>query len=186
MGAHASKDTVQTQHANIDLNASSTSVESKMPEAERQSVDIVKQPAILASADMAAQPEGVVTSTDESTADSSDDQGTPPIHPVQGTKTPSDSSLGSNTTVGNGFSVEGFIAKILDSIKSSATTTPSIGIINSALAKSRSFVLKNSEVISICQHARSILLTQPTLLEVSAPIKVVGDVRGFFDACIYQ
>jgi serine/threonine-protein phosphatase PP1 catalytic subunit len=38
--------------------------------------------------------------------------------------------------------------------------------------------LKNAEIIAICAAAREVLLTQPALLELSAPVKIVGDVHG--------
>lgn len=44
--------------------------------------------------------------------------------------------------------------------------------------KTRSVVLKNSEITQICQMAREIFLSQPSLLELSPPVKVVGDVHG--------
>ncbi|RDW42481.1 Metallo-dependent phosphatase-like protein [Yarrowia lipolytica] len=40
--------------------------------------------------------------------------------------------------------------------------------------------LKNSEIALICRRARSILLSQPTLLELLPPVKIVGDVHGQF------
>lgn len=42
----------------------------------------------------------------------------------------------------------------------------------------RSFCLKSPEIAVICQAAREIFLSQPTLLELSPPVKVVGDVHG--------
>ena len=38
--------------------------------------------------------------------------------------------------------------------------------------------LKNAEITAICQAAREIFLSQPALLELSAPVKIVGDVHG--------
>ena len=38
--------------------------------------------------------------------------------------------------------------------------------------------LKNAEITAICQSVREIFLTQPALLELSAPVKIVGDVHG--------
>ncbi|RXG46914.1 hypothetical protein VDGE_06057 [Verticillium dahliae] len=38
--------------------------------------------------------------------------------------------------------------------------------------------LKNAEIVAICQRAREVLLTQPALLELDAPVKIVGDVHG--------
>lgn len=38
--------------------------------------------------------------------------------------------------------------------------------------------LKNAEIIAICSAAREVLLSQPALVELSAPVKIVGDVHG--------
>lgn len=43
---------------------------------------------------------------------------------------------------------------------------------------SKSLCLKTSEVAQICTHAREIFLKQPTLIELSPPVKIVGDVHG--------
>ncbi|KAL1391111.1 serine/threonine-protein phosphatase PP-Z [Phyllosticta capitalensis] len=38
--------------------------------------------------------------------------------------------------------------------------------------------LKNAEIFAICQAARELFMTQPALLELSPPVKIVGDVHG--------
>lgn len=38
--------------------------------------------------------------------------------------------------------------------------------------------LKNAEITAICNAARELFLSQPALLELSPPVKVVGDVHG--------
>ena len=38
--------------------------------------------------------------------------------------------------------------------------------------------LKNAEIMAVCSAARELFLSQPALLELSAPVKVVGDVHG--------
>jgi serine/threonine-protein phosphatase PP1 catalytic subunit len=38
--------------------------------------------------------------------------------------------------------------------------------------------LKNAEITAICTAAREVLLSQPALLELSPPVKIVGDVHG--------
>lgn len=40
--------------------------------------------------------------------------------------------------------------------------------------------LKESEITSLCNHARDVFLDQPTLLEIEAPVKICGDVHGQF------
>ncbi|GJJ69441.1 serine/threonine-protein phosphatase PP1 catalytic subunit [Entomortierella parvispora] len=43
---------------------------------------------------------------------------------------------------------------------------------------SKSICLKNSEILFICQMAREVFLSQPTLIELNAPVKIVGDIHG--------
>lgn len=38
--------------------------------------------------------------------------------------------------------------------------------------------LRNAEITAICSAVREILLSQPALIELSAPVKIVGDVHG--------
>lgn len=42
----------------------------------------------------------------------------------------------------------------------------------------KSVCLKNPEITALCQAAREVFLSQPTLIELSPPVKVVGDVHG--------
>ncbi|KAF9963393.1 serine/threonine protein phosphatase Pzh1 [Mortierella alpina] len=43
---------------------------------------------------------------------------------------------------------------------------------------SKSICLKNSEILFICHQARDAFLSQPTLIELNAPVKIVGDIHG--------
>ena len=38
--------------------------------------------------------------------------------------------------------------------------------------------LKNAEIFAICSAAREVFLSQPALLELSPPVKIVGDIHG--------
>lgn len=38
--------------------------------------------------------------------------------------------------------------------------------------------LKNAEITALCSAAREVLLSQPALIELSAPVKIVGDIHG--------
>lgn len=38
--------------------------------------------------------------------------------------------------------------------------------------------LKNAEILAVCMAAREVFLSQPTLIELSPPVKIVGDVHG--------
>lgn len=49
---------------------------------------------------------------------------------------------------------------------------------------SKSLCLKNSEITAICMAARDIFLSQPTLIELSPPVKIVGDVHGQYSDLI--
>ncbi|SPO02316.1 probable serine/threonine protein phosphatase-z-like [Cephalotrichum gorgonifer] len=42
----------------------------------------------------------------------------------------------------------------------------------------KSVCLKNAEIVAICLRAREVFLSQPALLELDAPVKIVGDVHG--------
>ncbi len=56
----------------------------------------------------------------------------------------------------------------------------------------KNVVLKNAEIVAICTAVREVFLSQPTLLELSAPVKIVGDIHGqytdllrLFEMCGY-
>jgi serine/threonine-protein phosphatase PP1 catalytic subunit len=49
---------------------------------------------------------------------------------------------------------------------------------------SKSLCLKNAEIVAVCQAARDVFLSQPTLIELSPPVKVVGDVHGQYSDLI--
>jgi len=40
--------------------------------------------------------------------------------------------------------------------------------------------MSEAEVKAVCQMSRQIFLEQPMLLELAAPIKIVGDIHGQF------
>ncbi|KAJ6509515.1 Metallo-dependent phosphatase-like protein [Mycena vitilis] len=49
---------------------------------------------------------------------------------------------------------------------------------------SKSLCLKNAEITAICLAAREVFLNQPTLVELSPPVKIVGDVHGQYSDLI--
>jgi len=49
---------------------------------------------------------------------------------------------------------------------------------------SKSLCLKNTEITAICLAAREVFLSQPTLVELSPPVKIVGDVHGQYSDLI--
>ncbi|KAG0051495.1 hypothetical protein BGZ83_003616 [Gryganskiella cystojenkinii] len=42
----------------------------------------------------------------------------------------------------------------------------------------KNICLSNKEIVFICQQAREVFLSQPTLIELNAPVKIVGDIHG--------
>jgi serine/threonine-protein phosphatase PP1 catalytic subunit len=60
--------------------------------------------------------------------------------------------------------LDDFIKRLLDAAYSGKVT--------------KSVCLKNAEISAICHRAREVFLSQPALLELEAPVKVVGDVHG--------
>jgi len=49
---------------------------------------------------------------------------------------------------------------------------------------SKSLCLKQSEINALCLAAREVFLSQPTLIELSPPVKIVGDVHGQYSDLI--
>ena len=48
----------------------------------------------------------------------------------------------------------------------------------------KSLCLKNPEIVAICQASRDIFLSQPMLIELLPPVKIVGDVHGQYSDLI--
>lgn len=94
------------------------------------------------------------------------------INPVLNNSSSSSTSdqNGSNSSPGmsigalKAIDVDDMITRLLDAGYSAKVT--------------KAVCLKNAEIIAICAAARELLLTQPALLELSAPVKIVGDVHG--------
>ncbi|KAF8974051.1 phosphoprotein phosphatase PPZ [Flammula alnicola] len=109
----------------------------------------------------------------------------PVTHTILSNATPlSPSSMTSNgngataESVGNGgakdrlkqFDVDDMIQRLLD-----------VGYTGKV---SKSLCLKNTEITAICLAARDVFLSQPTLVELSPPVKIVGDVHGQYSDLI--
>jgi serine/threonine-protein phosphatase PP1 catalytic subunit len=92
--------------------------------------------------------------------------------PTSGATTPGSSALSPPQTAVNGarLDVDDMIQRLLD-----------VGYTGKV---SKSLCLKNAEISAICQAAREVFLAQPTLIELSPPVKIVGDVHGQYSDLI--
>ena len=91
------------------------------------------------------------------------------INPV--TKTPSMENITAERSTSNvamaeisDIDLDDFIQRLLDAGYAGKVT--------------KGVCLKNAEIVAICQRAREVLLSQPALIELDAPVKIVGDVHG--------
>lgn len=90
------------------------------------------------------------------------------INPVS--KSPTSASLkdetGANIAMGDikDMDLDDYIKRLLDAAYAGKVT--------------KSVCLKNAEIVAICHRAREVFLSQPALLELDAPVKIVGDVHG--------
>ncbi|KAI9733005.1 MAG: hypothetical protein M1834_003548 [Cirrosporium novae-zelandiae] len=79
-----------------------------------------------------------------------------------------DGVLGSSPAMGlpalKSIDLDDMITRLLDAAYSAKVT--------------KAVCLKNAEITAICQAVREIFLSQPALLELQAPVKIVGDVHG--------
>ncbi|KAH7320176.1 Metallo-dependent phosphatase-like protein [Stachybotrys elegans] len=88
-----------------------------------------------------------------------------PVHSVSSSDV-SKSEAGANVAMADikDIDLDDFIKRLLDAGYAGKVT--------------KSVCLKNAEIVAICQRAREVFLSQPALLELDVPIKVVGDVHG--------
>ncbi|BGP13524.1 hypothetical protein JCM10213_005362 [Rhodosporidiobolus nylandii] len=116
-----------------------------------------------------------------------------PVSSSVGTATPSSSTLSPSSVPGGppsgllstsptsaiasalparpqGFDIDDMISRLLDAGYSGKVT--------------KSVCLKNAEITQICAAAREVFLSQPTLIELSPPVKIVGDVHGQYSDLI--
>ncbi|KAI1800492.1 phosphoprotein phosphatase PPZ [Daldinia bambusicola] len=87
-----------------------------------------------------------------------------PIISVPGTPSKDDSPAGVAMSDIKDIDLDDFIKRLLDAAYAGKVT--------------KSVCLKNAEIVAICQRARECFLSQPALLELDAPVKIVGDVHG--------
>ncbi|KAI1305574.1 hypothetical protein EDD11_004909 [Mortierella claussenii] len=72
--------------------------------------------------------------------------------------------LGSVTDKNRGMDLDDMMSRLLDAGYSGKV--------------SKNICLRNNEIMYICQTAREVFLSQPTLIELNAPVKIVGDIHG--------
>lgn len=92
-----------------------------------------------------------------------------PSGPLANTK-PQPASIGPANGAGQTFDIDEMITRLLDVGYSTKVT--------------KSVCLKNGEITAICLAVREVLLSQPTLIELSPPVKIVGDVHGQYSDLI--
>ena len=46
--------------------------------------------------------------------------------------------------------------------------------------------LSEAEILALCRKAREVFLSQPMLLELMAPIKIVGDIHGQYSDLLHM
>ncbi|KAK4216030.1 Serine/threonine-protein phosphatase PP-Z [Rhypophila decipiens] len=90
------------------------------------------------------------------------------INPINepGSESPSKEDIAAGVAMGDikDIDVDDFIKRLLDAAYAGKVT--------------KSVCLKNAEIVAICHRAREVFLSQPALLELDAPVKIVGDVHG--------
>ena len=80
--------------------------------------------------------------------------------------TPAESNKAGQIGTIKGADVDDMIQRLLDAGYSGKHT--------------KSVCLKNAEIVAVCAAVREVYLSQPTLLELKAPVKIVGDIHGQF------
>ena len=105
---------------------------------------------ILVKKENAINPRAPETPTSQAPTDDGDGTGSP----------------GMGIGIPDSIDIDNMISRLLDAGYSAKIT--------------KGVCLKNAEITAICIAAREVLLSQPALLELSAPVKIVGDVHGQF------
>ncbi len=83
----------------------------------------------------------------------------------------------------NDIDIDSIIEKLLTMSSSSTNSSPVLRAKNSTGNSNNKdeFFIKPYEIAIICAKAREVFLNQPSLLRLSAPVKVVGDIHGQFN-----
>ncbi|KAL2439106.1 Serine/threonine-protein phosphatase ppzA [Exophiala dermatitidis] len=85
---------------------------------------------------------------------------------------PGGASPGQSMAIGdvNDMDLDDMISRLLDAGYSTKVT--------------KAVCLKNAEITAVCMAVREVLLSQPALLELNAPVKIVGDIHGQYNDLI--
>lgn len=92
------------------------------------------------------------------------DVGSPSFPGLVGPSSPGAEESGVAMSEIQGIDIDDYIKRLLDAAYAGKVT--------------KAVCLKNAEIVAICHRARECFLSQPTLLELDAPVKIVGDVHG--------
>ncbi|KUJ18866.1 phospho protein phosphatase PPZ [Mollisia scopiformis] len=92
--------------------------------------------------------------------------------PVETSTPDQDGAPGSSVAMGDlkDSDIDDYIKRLLDAGYAGKST--------------KGVVLRNAEITSICSRVREILLEQPPLIELEAPVKIVGDIHGQYSDLI--
>ncbi|KAL4946321.1 hypothetical protein BDV06DRAFT_182701 [Aspergillus oleicola] len=114
----------------------------------------------------AAPPAGSQAKVGESILIKQEDQSNPIHDFIKNTllRSYSDSSPGIEMGALKSIDLDDMITRLLDAGYSTKIT--------------KTVCLKNTEIVAVCTAARELFLSQPALLELSAPVKVVGDIHS--------
>ncbi|KAK7743607.1 serine/threonine protein phosphatase Pzh1 [Cytospora paraplurivora] len=86
------------------------------------------------------------------------------INPIQEGVSPTQETAGFAMSDIKDIDLDDYIKRLLDAAYAGKVT--------------KGVCLKNAEIVAICQRVREVFLSQPALLELDAPVKIVGDVHG--------
>lgn len=118
----------------------------------------------VSDAPPSAAPSGTPQTAGESILIKRDNQLNPILDFIMNTPLETNGSPGMGMGALKSIDLDDMISRLLDAGYSTKVT--------------KTVCLKNAEITAVCSAARELFLSQPALLELSAPVKIVGDVHG--------